>query len=119
MPVRSTATSENRPHPSKIDEDDEQVEKTLSFFDAMLDPYLVDQEINDENHSQLSPKEEDFDWSSLVTVDRRASTHSFPVKSTNQLNVNTGQQVKHDFDVSGESKCDTWRIDSLNFVFKG
>jgi hypothetical protein len=28
----------------KNDEDDDQIEKTLNFFDAMLDPYLTDQD---------------------------------------------------------------------------
>ena len=29
---------------TKIDEDEEQIEKTLNLFDAMLDSYLIDQE---------------------------------------------------------------------------
>lgn len=49
---------------SKIDEDDEQVEKTLNFFDAMLDPYLDDHEINDENQSRFHLNEGHFDWES-------------------------------------------------------
>ena len=49
---------------SKIDEDDEQVEKTLNFFDAMLDPYLDDHEINDENQSRVLLDEGNFDCKS-------------------------------------------------------
>jgi hypothetical protein len=37
----------------KKDEDDEQVEKTLNFFDSILDQYLSDQDTNDENKSKL------------------------------------------------------------------
>lgn len=37
-----------------IDADDEQVEKTLNFFDSLIDPYLSDQEKPDENKSKKS-----------------------------------------------------------------
>jgi hypothetical protein len=37
----------------KTDEDDEQVEKTLNFFDSILDQYLDDQDTNDENKSKV------------------------------------------------------------------
>jgi len=37
----------------KTDEDDEQVEKTLNFFDSILDQYLDDQDTNDENKSKF------------------------------------------------------------------
>ena len=33
----------------KIDEDDEQIAKTMNFFDSILDQYLSDQETNDES----------------------------------------------------------------------
>jgi hypothetical protein len=38
-------------HSNRFDEDDEQIEKTLNFFDAMLDPYLNDNELNEEHRS--------------------------------------------------------------------
>jgi len=36
------------------DDDDEQIEKTLNFFDSILDQYLTDQDIIDENNIQKS-----------------------------------------------------------------
>ena len=38
----------------KIDEDEEQIEKTLNFFDSILDPYLNDQEISEVPKSKCS-----------------------------------------------------------------
>jgi hypothetical protein len=35
-------------------DDDEQIEKTLNFFDSILDQYLTDQDIKDENNIQKS-----------------------------------------------------------------
>ena len=53
-------------------DDDEQIEKTLNFFDAILDPYLNDEDIIDEK-----------------------SDHQ--VKSTSDIII---QEKKHDFNVS-------------------
>jgi hypothetical protein len=38
----------------KNDEDDEQIEKTLNFFDSILDQYLSDQDINEDHKSNIS-----------------------------------------------------------------
>ena len=38
------------------DDDDEQIEKTLNFFDSILDPYLTDQDIINDNHIQKSSR---------------------------------------------------------------
>ena len=61
----------------KIDEDEEQIEKTLNLFDAMLDSYLSDQETLDEQKMKSREK----------TI------------QLNQLNINTNQVTKHEFDV--------------------
>lgn len=53
-------------------DDDEQVKKTLNFFDSILDPYLNDENITDEK-----------------------SDHQ--AKPTNSITI---QQQKHDFNVS-------------------
>ena len=37
--------------PKSNDTDDEQIEKTMNFFDSIIDPYLSDQDLNDENRS--------------------------------------------------------------------
>jgi hypothetical protein len=37
----------------KNDEDDEQIEKTLNFFDSILDQYLSDQDINEDHKSNI------------------------------------------------------------------
>jgi hypothetical protein len=42
--------------PKSTDEDDEQVEKTLNFFDSIIDPYLHDQERQEENKIKLDRK---------------------------------------------------------------
>lgn len=62
----------------KIDEDEEQIEKTLNLFDAMLDSYLSDQETIDEQKTKSKEK----------------------TNQLNQLNINTNQMTKHEFDVS-------------------
>ncbi len=64
------------------DEDDEQIEKTLNFFDSIIDPYLNDQYINDNK----------------ITFERKLSN---PIINNHQIktNGNTVQQVKQEFDV--------------------
>ena len=61
----------------KIDEDEEQIEKTLNLFDAMLDSYLSDQETLDEQKMKSREK----------------------TNQRNQLKINTNQVTKHEFDV--------------------
>jgi hypothetical protein len=34
------------------EDDDEQIQKTLNFFDSILDQYLYDQDVTDENKSK-------------------------------------------------------------------
>ncbi len=67
--------------PKSSDEDDEQIEKTLNFFDSIIDPYLHDQEMNDENKNKFH---------------RKLSNPILPIKT----NGSTVQQVKHEFDVN-------------------
>ena len=64
------------------DEDDEQIEKTLNFFDSIIDPYLNDQYINDNK----------------IPFERKLSN---PIVNNHQIktNGNTVQQVKQEFDV--------------------
>lgn len=64
-----------------IDEDDEQIEKTLNFFDSIIDPYLNDQDLNDENKMKFEQK--------------TSTTTNLPMKT----NGNHIQQVKQEFDV--------------------
>jgi len=68
------------------DEDDEQIEKTLNFFDSIIDPYLNDQDTNDENKNKIN-------------FDRKLSN---PIINNHQIktNGNTVQQVKQEFDVN-------------------
>ena len=65
------------------DEDDEQIEKTLNFFDSLIDPYLHDQEMNDENKIKLERK------------------------LSNKTNGNHIQQVKQEFDVTTNTSSST------------
>ncbi|CAF4885390.1 unnamed protein product, partial [Rotaria socialis] len=39
--------------PKANDADEEQIEKTMNYFDSLIDPYLSDQETNAENKSKL------------------------------------------------------------------
>ncbi len=57
-----------------LDEDDEQIEKTLNFFDSIIDPYLHDQETHEENK---------------IKLDRKISN---PIKTN-------GHPIKQEFDV--------------------
>lgn len=61
-----------------IEEDDEQVEKTLNFFDSIIDPYLLDQETQDQQRTKSDRK-----------ITQPIKTNGHPI-----------QQVKQDFDVN-------------------
>lgn len=78
----------NKQKPSnKIDEDEEQIEKTMNFFDSILDPYLNDQESNDEiKGKHCSP-----------------TTNLSSTKTAHQLNVNISGHHKQELDVSSIS----------------
>ena len=61
-----------------VEEDDEQVEKTLNFFDSIIDPYLLDQETQDQQRTKFDRK---------ITQPIKTNGHSI-------------QQVKQEFDVN-------------------
>lgn len=61
-----------------VEEDDEQVEKTLNFFDSIIDPYLLDQETQDQQRTKSDRK---------ITPPIKTNGHSI-------------QQVKQEFDVN-------------------
>ncbi|CAF2092420.1 unnamed protein product [Rotaria magnacalcarata] len=70
--------------PKANDADEEQIEKTMNYFDSLIDPYLSDQETNTENKSRRS----------LTT-----STNIPQVKPISHTNGTTlVQQVKQEFD---------------------
>lgn len=79
------------------DEDDEQIEKTLNFFDSIIDPYLHDQEINDENKSKIS-------------LEKKLSA---PIHI--KTNGNNIQPVKQEFDVRKQKHKDF--LFFVNFSF--
>lgn len=64
--------------PKSVDEDDEQIEKTLNFFDSIIDPYLLDQETQDQQK---------------IKSDRK------PIVQPIKTNGHPIQQVKQEFDV--------------------
>ena len=61
-----------------IDEDDEQIEKTLNFFDSIIDPYLLDQDTHDQQKNKSDRK--------LISQPIKTNGHAI-------------QQVKQEFDV--------------------
>lgn len=82
------------------DEDDEQIEKTLNFFDSIIDSYIHDQEINDENKMKKNLE--------------RTLSNPIQIKT----NGNGIQPVKQEFDVDKKKKTKLFFF-KLNLYFLG